>query len=550
VPLLRRLAESQRAFVEMFANGDLRNLQLAGVGSTLGIWAYGVAVAVYAYDVDGAKAVGILYFVRWSLAGAFAPWLSLLSDRLPRRRVMLAADLVRAAVVGGMAAVVAFHGPSLLVYGLAVVGSIAGAAFHPAQSALLPSLARTPEELAASNVALSTTGSIGMFAGPALGGVLLAVSSPWVVFVLTAAMFLWSAGCLSRIAADRAVAPADDETVETLPALLAGFRAVASEPRLRVVIGLAASQTVVAGALEVLLVLVALRFLDSGNGGVGWLNAAVGVGGLLGAGAATALAGRRRLAGDFGIGLVLFGLPLALTAAWASTAYVIVLFALIGVGNTIVDVSSITLMQRTADSDVLARVFGVLETLIYLTLAVGAVVTPALVAAIGLRPTLIIVGLLLPAVLVPLWRRLAAIDASTGAPTVPLELLRAIPLFAPLPAPVLERLAASAVETDVPAGVVVVEQGAPGDRFYVLVSGRAAVEIDGRPEAELGPGNFFGEIALLRDVPRTATVRALEPLELYSLERDVFIAAVTGHAQSAAAAESVVAERLPLGLPV
>jgi MFS family permease len=549
VPLLRRLAESQRAFVEMFANGDLRNLQLAGVGSTLGIWAYGVAVAVYAYDVDGAKAVGVLYFVRWSLAGTFAPWLSVLSDRLPRRRVMLAADLVRAAVVGGMAAVVAFHGPSLPVYGLAVVGSIAGAAFHPAQSALLPSLARTPEELAASNIALSTTGSIGMFAGPALGGALLAVSSPWVVFVLTAAMFLWSAGCLSRIPADTATAT-DEETADTPPALLAGFRAVASEPRLRVVIGLAASQTVVAGALEVLLVLVALRLLDSGNGGVGWLNAAVGVGGLLGAGAATALAGRKRLAGDFGIGLVLFGLPLALTAAWASTAYVIVLFALIGVGNTIVDVSSITLMQRTAESDVLARVFGVLETLIYLTLAVGAVVTPVLVSAIGLRPTLVVAGLLLPAVLVPLWPRLAAIDASTGVAAAPLALLRTIPLFAPLPAPVLERLASSALETAVQPGVAVVEQGGPGDLFYVVASGRAAVEVDGRRTAELAAGDFFGEIALLRDVPRTATVRALEPLALYSLERDVFIAAVTGHAQSAAAAESVVAERLPLGIPV
>ncbi len=549
MPLLRRLAESQRAFVEMFANGDLRNLQLAGVGSTLGIWAYGVAVAVYAYDVDGAKAVGVLYFVRWSLAGTFAPWLSVLSDRLPRRRVMLAADLVRAAVVGGMAAVVAFHGPSLPVYGLAVVGSIAGAAFHPAQSALLPSLARTPEELAASNIALSTTGSIGMFAGPALGGALLAVSSPWVVFVLTAAMFLWSAGCLSRIPADTATAT-DEETADTPPALLAGFRAVASEPRLRVVIGLAASQTVVAGALEVLLVLVALRLLDSGNGGVGWLNAAVGVGGLLGAGAATALAGRKRLAGDFGIGLVLFGLPLALTAAWASTAYVIVLFALIGVGNTIVDVSSITLMQRTAESDVLARVFGVLETLIYLTLAVGAVVTPVLVSAIGLRPTLVVAGLLLPAVLVPLWPRLAAIDASTGVAAAPLALLRTIPLFAPLPAPVLERLASSALETAVQPGVAVVEQGGPGDLFYVVASGRAAVEVDGRRTAELAAGDFFGEIALLRDVPRTATVRALEPLALYSLERDVFIAAVTGHAQSAAAAESVVAERLPLGIPV
>ena len=549
MPLPRRLAQPLAAYAEMFGNAGLRNLQLAGIGSTFGIWAYGIAIAVFAYNAGGAKAVGLLYFVRWSLAGASAPWLALLADRISRRRVMLGADLVRAGLVGAMAAAAAAHGPTLLVYGLAVVASIAGAAFQPAQAALLPSLVRTPEELAASNVALSTTSSVGMFAGPALGGALLAVGSPWVVFAVVAAAFLWSAACLVRIPADSPTPP-EGEAEKVMPALLGGFRAIASEPTLRVLIGLSGGQTVVAGALEVLLVIVALRLLHAGNAGVGWLNAAVGVGGLLGAVAAAALAGRKRLARDFGAGLLLFGLPLALTAAWTNTAFVVVLFAAIGVGNTIVDVSSITLMQRTTEAEVLARVFGVLESLIFVALAAGALATPGLVAAIGPRPALAVAGVLLPTVLVPLWRRLAAIDASARVPSAPLELLRAIPLFASLPPPVLERLAASAAEVTAPPGAAVVEQSAPGDLFYVVSSGRAAVEIDGTRSGRLGPGDFFGEIALLRDVPRTATVRALDELRLYALEGDVFVAAVTGHAQSREAAESVVAARLPLGVPV
>ena len=310
-----------------------------------------------------------------------------------------------------------------------------------------------------------------MFAGPALGGGLLAVSGPWVVFAVTAAAFLWSAACLVRIPAD-SPAPPEGEAEKVLPALLGGFRAIASEPKLRVVIWLSGGQTLVAGALEVLIVIVALQLLHAGNAGVGWLNAAIGVGGLLGAIVAAALAGRKRLARDFGLGLLLFGLPLALAAAWTNTAFTVVLFAAIGIGNTIVDVSSITLMQRTAAGEVLARVFGVLESLIFATLAVGALATPALVAAIGPRPALVVAGVLLPAVLVPLWPRLAAIDASARVPSAPLELLRAIPLFAPLPPPVLERLAASAAKVTAPPGAAVVEQGAPGDLFYVVASGR------------------------------------------------------------------------------
>jgi hypothetical protein len=326
--------------------------------------------------------------------------------------------------------------------------------------------------------------------------------------------------------------------------LLAGFRAIAATPALRVVVGLTSAQTLVTGAFEVLLVVLALRLLHAGNAGVGWLNTALGVGCLIGVLAVAALAGRKRLAGDLGIGVLLWGAPLALIAVWTNLGFALVMFAVIGIGNTLVDVAGMTLLQRSADNEVLGRVFGVLESLVLGTLAVGALVAPAIVAWAGPRGALVGVGVFLPLLLAPLWPMLRRIDEAAHVPEA-LEQLRAIPMFAALPPPVLERLAASAEAMTVPAGAAVFQQGDVGDRFYVIVSGRAAVDIDGAQSAELGPGDFFGEIALLRDVPRTATVRAVEELRLYAIERDEFLAAVTGHAPSLEAAHSVVTARLP-----
>jgi hypothetical protein len=193
---------------------------------------------------------------------------------------------------------------------------------------------------------------------------------------------------------------------------------------------------------------------------------------------------------------------------------------------------------------VLARVFGVLETLILVTLGLGSLVAPALVAAVGDRGAFVASGVFLPVLVVLAWPRLRAIDRDSVVPARQLELLRGIPIFALLAPPELERLAASLVPVEVPAWSVVVAQGDRGDRFYVVDEGRAVVELDGAEYGELGPGGFFGEIALLRDVPRTATVRALEPLKLWALDRDVFIPVVTGHAPSLEAAESVMGARL------
>jgi MFS family permease len=536
-----RFGESWRAFGQAFRSRELRRLQLAGVGSTLAVWAYSIAIAVYAYRADGAKAVGIVLFVRWSLAAVFAPWLALFADRVSRRRVMLTVDASRAVLVAAMTVVAATGGPSLVAYAFAVLVSIISTAFAPAQAALMPSLATTPEELTASNLALNTISGVGMFAGPAIAGVVLAFSGPSLVFALTGAAYAWSGLCVLGLKPD---APERARTGAILPELLGGFRAIGDDRRLQVVIGLVGAQMFVAGALEVVIVVDAIRLLHAGNAGVGWLNTALGVGGLFAGLVGVALAARKRLAGDFRLGLVVFGAALAVLAASSNFTIALLLFGAMGAGSTLVDVTGMTLLQRAAPADVVGRVFGVLQSTMLAAVALGSLITPLLIAELGARTTFIAVGVLLPLAVLPTWRVLTQIDVTARVAIEPLELLRAIPIFAPLPSPVLERLASLAAETRTPSFIAVFEQGAAGDRFYVIADGTATVEIDGVETRRLSRGDCFGEIALLRDVPRTATVTALEPLRLYALERDDFIAAVTGHDPSREAADSLIASRL------
>jgi hypothetical protein len=235
-------------------------------------------------------------------------------------------------------------------------------------------------------------------------------------------------------------------------------------------------------------------------------------------------------------------------AAVSSLGPDLVLAGALGIGTIFVQVNSVTLLQRSAENEVMGRVFAVLESLIMGGMAAGSIAAPGLVSLLGGRGALIATGALLPVLLVWVWSSLRRIDDEAAIAAEPLDLLRRIGFFALLPEPVLERLAAGAATVTVAPFQPVVTQGeAGGDLFYVIAEGRASVEIDDAESRELGPGDFFGEIALLRAVPRTATVRALDDLELYALERDDFIAAVTGHAPSHEAAESIVSARLPAG---
>jgi hypothetical protein len=298
--------------------------------------------------------------------------------------------------------------------------------------------------------------------------------------------------------------------------------------------------------LNVLLVVISLNLLHN-EGAVGYLNSAMGVGGLVGALVTAALVTRRRLASDLGIGIFIWGVPIALVGVWPELAWALLMLGIVGVGNTMVDVFGMTLLQRSAPESVVSRVFGVLESVLLVSVALGALATPAVLSLLGSRGALIAAGVLLPLLVVPAWPTLAAIDRAATIPTDRISLLRAIPIFAPLPEVTVERLAGELVPSEAAAGTTIFDRGDEGDRFYVIDQGRVEVRVDSARPVELGRGDFFGEIALLRDVPRTATVIARTDVRLYSLNWDTFVPAVAGHGPSSRAAENVIGMRLGVG---
>lgn len=537
-----KLRDSVRAFGEVFASPNLRRLQLAWAGSNIGTWAYGVALAVFAYGEGGAAAVGIVGLIRWIPAALAAPFFGVLADRYPRRRVMILSDLGRAVVItfAGLAALGDLD--VIWVYALAGVGTVISTAFRPAQAALVPKLAETPLQLTASNVVSSTIESVGMFLGPAIGGLLLIVTSPGGVFLVTAAMFLWSAGLVALIRTDADAGRTEEEAAAAagvLHEILDGFRAIFA-PKIRLLIALFCAQVLIAGALAVLEVVIALEVLGKDEAWVGAILAAFGVGGIVGAVVSGMLVSRQRLAFDFSVGIMLWGLPLVAIAMWSDPYVALAAFAVMGVGNTLVDVAGFTLMQRSVDDAVLARVFAVFETLFLLTVSLGAILTPLLLDVWGNTATLVVVGVFLPCVMVVTWKRLQTMDREAVAPIRQLELLHGIPIFASLPAPVLESLAGALTHRTIPANTEIFAQGAAGDLFYVVASGRVEVVRDGVPVLDVTPGGFFGEIALLHGVPRQAAVRTLEETEVFTLDGEQFIAAVTGHASSLEAAGAAI----------
>jgi MFS family permease len=543
--LTRHLRESAVAFRGVFGNRDLRLLQLAWAAVIVGHWAYLVAVAVFAYSVGGAGAVGLMVVIRTVPAALVAPFAAVLADRYSRTAVMIASNLLRAALIAAAGICVATDAPAWTVYAIVGLAMLVGTPFRPALAAVTPGVARTPGELTAANAVSSTLESIGYFVGPALAGILLAAASPDVVFFLTAALFTFAALLIWRVAAP---APAEQREGGARKGILSeslvGFRTVGSDSRLRILLGLFSAQTLVAGALTVLIVVMAFELLDLEESGVGWLNSAIGVGALIGSIAALSLAGMRRLSPAFIGGIVLWGIPLVLIGIWSEPAVAIVLLAIVGAGNSLVDVAVFTLIQRAVPDDVLARVFGVIQFLWISTFGLGGLLAVPLVDWLGADGALIVAGAFLPVLVLLTGPKLLRLDAEAEAPGPELSLLRSIPIFAPLPGTPLEHLAARLVPLQVESGTVIVKQGDSGDRFYVVVEGEVEVAVDGATVSELGPGGYFGEIALIRDMPRTATATARTPVVLYALEREDFLAAVTGHAPSEAAAENVASARL------
>ena len=523
-------------------NDNIRRVELAWGAAVAAEWAHFVALGVFAYEEGGTAAVGIAGLVRLLPAGALAPFAASLGDRFRRERFLLAMALIGAGALAGSGAA-AFAGDRNLVFAFAAVVGLSSTLIRPALQALLPSLARTPEELIASNGATSTIESLGTLVGPVCAGLLVSVANVGVVFVVAAAALLGGAVLLARVRVEGRInltATANDESAQEM--IAAGFRTIAETPGVRMVVGLIAAQAFVRGCLNVLIVVAVFRVFEGSAADVGYLTAAIGVGGLLGAFGAMTLEGRR-LAVPFGVSLVFWGLPIALIAPRPYFAAAILLLAIVGAANSVEDVAVFTLLQRIIPDDILTRVLGVTWGLAMGAVALGSIAAPVLVEAIGPRAAFLVVGSILPLLALATYRRLVQIDKGIAAATAELEFIDQVPMFAPLSVAAKERLAANLEPVSVPAGEVVIRAGDAGDRFYIVDRGELDIDAGGL-HVIAQHADYFGEIALLRDVPRTATVTAAVDSELYALQRDDFLAAVTGHSAAHAAGKEVARARL------
>jgi hypothetical protein len=305
-----------------------------------------------------------------------------------------------------------------------------------------------------------------------------------------------------------------------------------------------ATQFLIIGALDVLFVVLAVEVFDLGGSGAGYLNAAFGAGGVLGIAATVGLVGRSRLAPPLVAAACAWSLALLALGLWSSVLGAFVLFAVAGTARGLLDVAARTLLQRTAPSEVLARVFGLLETLDSIGLALGSLLAPALVALFGPHAAMSALAVVLPAVLLLAYRSLGAIDARADVPVVEVALLRSVPIFEPLPAPTLEGLARQLSAVELRAGERLIEEGSPGERYYVVVDGTLDVTRGSVPIATVERGDGVGEISLLVGMPCTATVTAATPTRLYAIDAEAFIEVVTQHPASAHVADGLVRERM------
>jgi MFS family permease len=551
-----QVVEATSAFGSVFRNRDLRKVNLALAGSVIGDWAFGIAVSVWAYQEGGATAVGVYGVVKLTSLAVLSPFAASFADKYPRKTVMIVADLIRLVLVALGTIFLVTEAPALTIYAASFLAGIVGAAFRPAQASLIPTLADDPTQLTNTNVVASTIESMGFFVGPALAGLLLAMTSLETVFVFNALTFLWSAAVLVGVGppragsnvVDDAVDAAEDATeqaAEEHGGALAGFGQILGNRDLRFVAFMMAAQTVVAGASLVFEVAIIFDLLEKGESTLGLMSSVLGIGGLIGGVVAVLLARRERMALDFGIGVLGWSAPLLLIVAWPTLTSVLIAQLLIGISNSLVDINAYTIVQRVTPEAVMGRVFGALESIIISGMAVGSLAMPILMGWIDLRAALAVVGGTVAAIALIGLPRLHGIDQRVLAPPL-LRMLRKVPIFSPVARPAQERIARTLEPRSVPAGEIVFRQGDAGDHYWIIQSGRVEVQVDGERRRELGPGEGFGEIALLRDVPRTATVTAIDDLELLGVARDDFIPAITSTEESTTVAENVVNRYLSL----
>ena len=532
-----------KALRAMLANRDLARVEAAWAAASLGNWAFAIVLAVHAYGLGGPGAVATALVARMLPAALAAPYTAVLADRHSRRAILLWSCVLRAAALLGAAAAAGLAAPLGVVLVFAALFAAAHTAHRPAHTALMPQLARNPAELAAANAGLSVILCGGFLLGSLLAGVLVSLTGLDVAFAACAAAFVAAALVMCPLAVD-VRPPSPGEQAGPIANLSEGVRTVRRHPEMRLLVSVYAIKALVEGILDVLLVVSAIELLRMGDGGAGWLSAAWGLGGVLGGAASLALLDRGGLAKGMAPCLGISGLAIATITAWPDARLALAALLVMGIGFAVVETALQTLVQRLAPNDVLARVFGVHETLEVVALMLGSFVAAGLVSALGVRGAVLVTAAVLPLVGLVIARRAFAWEAGAAVPQRPFALIHDLPLFAPLPIATLENITLGLSERRYDDLEEIVIQGDLGDAFFVIDEGQVLVEVDAVACRRMGPGEFFGEIALLRDVPRTATVRAVGPVRVLTIERGQFLAGVGAHPRSATAAQAVAGDRL------
>ena len=528
----------------VFGNPQLRRIGLAYAAFSAAEWGVWIALLVYAYDHGGAPAASLAAVVQLIPSGLFAPFAARLADRGAPARVLTGGYLAQAATMS-VTAFALFAGASpAVVFALAALAASATTITRPAHAVLVPALVRGLDELTSVNVVLGWIESMSLLAAPAVTGVLLEISVPGAVFAVMAALSVVAASLVARVHGPPAAGGGGEHRDAALGDLLAGLRAVQRDAQARLLVGVLGVQFVLIGALDVLLVVLAIDVLDLGDPGAGYLNAAFGAGGVIGIAVTVRLIGRARLAPALVAASLTWSVALLALGLWQTAIGAFALLCVAGAGRAVLDIATRTLLQRSAPTHVLAGVFGVLETLDAIGLALGAVLAGLLVAALGPGAAIAGLAVLLPLMLAVAGPRLRTVDARADVPVIEISLLRSHPLFAALRAPVLERLGRELTAIVLRPGECIIREGQVGEFYYVVADGRLEVSRAAVPIASVGRGDGVGEISLLRGIPCTATVTALTDVQLFAIKPQPFIDAVSGHPASAGVAERLVRERL------
>lgn len=517
----------------------LRRVTTCFLLAELATWTWFVVLAVYAYAEGGAAAVGVAALARMLPAGLVAPLAGHLVDRTGRRDVVVAAVAAQAVLGGAAAAAVAVEAPLAVVYTLAALSTIATALYRAGNAAQALDVAESPTELAALNVAQSTASNAAFLAGALVGGTVMAAGPPAAGFAVVAGIHLVS--LVPALLVPRSPLPGHRGAGSTLTG--PGLRQVLERPDLARVLGYLTLTTLVEGAVDVLVVVVALDLLDAGDAAVGWLNAGWGLGGMVGSLFCLRLLSRGGLARGLSLGGVLIGLSMLGIAVTPAVLVACSLLVLLGMGYGLVEVAGRSLLQRLAPDDVVGRAFGLLQAGYWLSTAAGAALAPVLVSSLGTRQAVALTGAVLPAATVVVWHAFARYERGRAVPEDVYAALRAVPALAPLPPILVEDLAVHARLRDLSAGEVVVRRGDDDADIFVVAQGILDVTDCPSPVPALVEGDFFGELAGLHGVRRTATVAAREPSRVVVLDGSSFLAATGSHAYAHHATDDVARAR-------